>query len=96
MRSKVPEDLIEEGTMLAKVLEKYKGIEKIVTGPYPDEAHFVLELLQNAEDASATEVGFFLNRQCLEFQHNGTTFSKEDLRSITNIGDGTWAILMYP
>ena len=39
---------------------------------YPDEAHFVFELLQNAEDAGATEVGFELSAHRCSFEHNGT------------------------
>lgn len=53
---------------------------------YPDEAHFVYELLQNAEDAQATEVTFRLRRDGCHFEHNGTRlFNEEDVDSITGI-----------
>ncbi|WP_306253517.1 sacsin N-terminal ATP-binding-like domain-containing protein [Parvularcula sp. IMCC14364] len=53
---------------------------------YPDEAHFVYELLQNAEDAQATEVTFRLRREGCYFEHNGTRlFNEEDVDSITGI-----------
>lgn len=53
---------------------------------YPDEAHFVYELLQNAEDAQATEVTFRLRREGCHFEHNGTRlFNEEDVDSITGI-----------
>jgi hypothetical protein len=38
---------------------------------YPDRAHFVYELLQNAEDAGATEVTFTLMSDRLVCDHNG-------------------------
>ena len=45
---------------LADVLsdEDYSGIREIVEELYPDRAHFIYELLQNAEDAGATEAFF--------------------------------------
>lgn len=39
---------------------------------YPDPAHFVYELLQNADDAQATEAYFYLQEDTLIFKHNGT------------------------
>jgi hypothetical protein len=57
---------------------------------YPDEAHFVYELLQNAEDAMATEVSFILTQKECIIEHNGTKrFSKEDVRAITGIHNST-------
>jgi len=53
---------------------------------YPDEAHFIFELLQNAEDAGATEVSFDLTAKCCTFEHNGTRhFNEQDIRGITGI-----------
>lgn len=66
------------------------GIKKILTGLYPDNAHFVFELLQNAEDTGATYVEFRLTKESLTFVHNGQRlFTKEDVDSITNIGDSS-------
>lgn len=39
---------------------------------YPDKAHFVYELIQNADDAKATWISFILCRDGLIFKHNGT------------------------
>ena len=74
---------------LAKVLKKHTGIRRIVEELYPDSAHFIFELLQNAEDTEATEVSFELQSGCLSFEHNGRPFSEEDILSITDVGDGT-------
>jgi hypothetical protein len=39
---------------------------------YSDQAHFIYELLQNANDAKATKSSFHLTKNGLEFKHNGT------------------------
>src|SRR5947208_8081126 len=76
---------------LADVLydDDYSGIRELVEELYPDQAHFIYELLQNAEDAGATEVFFDLNPQGLAFEHNGRAFDDADVWGITNIGKGT-------
>lgn len=51
--------------------------------------HFVFELIQNAEDAKATIVEFFLKKDCLYFVHDGRPFDIDDIKSITNYGDST-------
>lgn len=57
---------------------------------YPDEAHFIYELLQNAEDAGATEVRFELLPDSCVFEHNGTRhFNEQDIRGITGIFNST-------
>jgi len=57
---------------------------------YSDSAHFIYELLQNADDAEATEASFTLNKSALCFEHNGSRiFSFEDIDSITKIGSST-------
>lgn len=53
---------------------------------YPDKAHFIYELLQNAEDANATEVRFHLHQDRLLFEHNGRSFDDDDIDAITLIG----------
>lgn len=68
----------------------YEGIKALMTQIYPDEAHFIYELLQNAEDARAHAVYFILRRDELVFGHDGEKqFDAEDIESITNIGSST-------
>ena len=63
------------------------GIKRLLTDLYPDNAHFIYELLQNAEDAQATEVRFILQEDGVKFEHNGDRlFSIEDVEAITSIG----------
>ena len=70
----------------------FEGFKRLLTNLYPDNAHFIYELLQNAEDAKASEVQFTLNADRLEFEHNGPElFDINDVESITNIGNSTKA-----
>jgi hypothetical protein len=74
---------------LARVLKKHLGIRRIVEELYPDSAHFIFELLQNAEDTNATEVEFILTNDQLAFEHNGRPFTEGDILGITDVGEGT-------
>lgn len=67
---------------------------------YPDRAHFLYELLQNAEDALARrhrqtvvsaghEVTFRLFEDRLEFRHFGDLFTEADVRAISDVLAGT-------
>jgi hypothetical protein len=57
---------------------------------YPDQAHFIFELLQNAEDAEATEAVFLLTRTSCIFEHNGKrAFTESDVKAITGIHNST-------
>lgn len=77
---------------LARVLKKHTGIRRIVEDLYPDSAHFIYELLQNAEDTGASEAYFALTPTSLVFEHNGRSFEPRDLYAITDIGEGTKAV----
>ena len=66
----------------------WEGWYKTLSALYPDNAHFVFELLQNAEDANATKVKLELLDGMLTFRHDGTRdFNKDDVYAITNVGD---------
>lgn len=66
------------------------GIRRLLTDLYPDKAHFLYELLQNAEDAGATRVEFRLEDSALIFVHDGKRlFNLKDVESITSIADST-------
>lgn len=68
----------------------YPGIKELVSEIYPEEAHFIYELLQNAEDANASSVYFEIQKTQLVFKHNGTKmFDADDIDSITNIAKST-------
>jgi hypothetical protein len=57
---------------------------------YPDRAHFVYELLANAEDAQSRRVDFELTDHRLVVRHDGTDlFSLEDVTAITGLANST-------
>ncbi len=56
-------DLLEQPYM--------KGVKSSVTEKYSDQAHFIYELLQNADDVKATKVRFVLTPAGVIFAHNG-------------------------
>jgi hypothetical protein len=66
--------LTEDREENAKILEKasMRGVKRSVVDKYSDQAHFIYELLQNADDVRATEAKFYLTPQTLYFIHNGT------------------------
>ncbi len=78
--------------------EDYQGVKTSVVDKYPESAHFVYELLQNADDVFATYAEFILFEDGLIFKHNGTIpFSITDegekplghINSITSIGNSS-------
>lgn len=67
-----------------------QGLRKLLADLYPDNAHFIYELLQNAEDAGAREVTFTLQPDGLRVEHDGSRlFDLDDIESITGIGQST-------
>jgi hypothetical protein len=67
-------DITEHRTGLSKVLEDdtIKAVKDLITNKYSEKAHFIYELIQNADDAKATRISFKLKEDGLEFIHNGT------------------------
>lgn len=60
---------------------------QIIAGMYSDPSHFIYEILQNADDAKASNVQFALTNERLEITHNGKkAFDYKDVESITTIG----------
>lgn len=58
---------------------------------YSDRTHFIFELIQNAEDAGATELTFELFDDRLELRHDGRPFSPADVRGICGVTAGAKA-----
>lgn len=75
--SALSKDRSESADMLEK--PSMRGIKNSVVEKYSDQAHFIYELLQNADDAKATIARFILESNRLIFAHNGTRhFSVSD------------------
>lgn len=69
------ERLIADRCESASMLEKpsMRGVQRSVVDKYSDQAHFIYELLQNADDVKATKAHFCLEGNGLFFTHNGQT-----------------------
>lgn len=67
------EKLAEDRNESAKTLEKpsMSGFKRSVSDKYSEQAHFIYELLQNADDVKASECYFHLKDDGLYFKHNG-------------------------
>lgn len=86
------DDLIARRRKLIEGLDANKGEVNldIFEDFYPDRAHFVYELLQNAEDAGATQITFTLRRDRLVCEHDGSrAFTEDDVAAITGIHNST-------
>jgi hypothetical protein len=65
-------------------------LEELFGKIYPDKAHFIFELLQNADDAQANHVHVELQPHQLTLSHDGARlFTIEDVEAITNMGRST-------
>ena len=83
----------ESGVQLIKALRlrgEEEAFRRLLSELYPDEAHFIYELFQNAEDARAKLCRFTLTADALDFEHDGPDlFSEKDVMSITSFGNST-------
>ena len=62
---------------------------RILVDQYSDRTHFLFELLQNAEDAEATEIEIRLMRDGLTLIHDGRDFTENDVRGICGVSAST-------
>ena len=80
---------------LIKIRKEFVEVKKkngfdlttILVGLYSDASHFVYEILQNTEDATASEITFELLCDKLVITHNGMPFSESDIEAITGISN---------
>ncbi len=56
---------------------------------YSDRTHFIFELIQNAEDAGASELTFTLFADRLEVWHDGRPFTEADVRGLSGVAQST-------
>jgi hypothetical protein len=59
---------------------------------YSERTHFIFELIQNAEDAGATELAFELFDDRLEVRHDGRPFTEADVRGVCGVGQSRKAL----
>ena len=80
-------------TISASNLKKYgtesEKILRIIINQYSDRTHFIYEILQNAEDAGASQIRFHLTDTALEIFHDGRPFDEKDIDGVCGIANGT-------
>ena len=83
------QDLISNRKVWLDSTNKNKfNLDNLLAKPYSDPAHFIFELLQNADDAGATEVEFELKSDCFVMRHNAKkNFDLKDIEGVTGIGN---------
>ena len=59
----------------------------LIKNMYSEEAHFIYELIQNAEDEGASEMFFTLTPKNLVIKHNGQPFDARDVEDICGVGE---------
>lgn len=101
------EKLVNDRKPIAKSLNSFAAseIKKVISDKYSEKAHFVYELIQNADDAEASNVRMILEEDGFYFSHDGkrhfsiTDVDSEkddyghnklgDINSITAVGKST-------
>jgi hypothetical protein len=69
-----------------RVLEALTGAMRIVEKTFTRSGHFVLEFIQNAEDAEARRVKIVLENGAIKIFNDGKPFTREDVEAICSIG----------
>uniref|UniRef100_UPI0037E884B3 uncharacterized protein n=1 Tax=Semicossyphus pulcher TaxID=241346 RepID=UPI0037E884B3 len=90
-------ELNAEGQKLMQVHQDRLGrsLDRLSTELYSKDTHFVLELIQNADDNSYSEDGevpalaFMVQRDCIIILNNETGFQERNIRAICDVGRST-------
>lgn len=77
---------IKRQNWLKSTQENNFNFDSLLAGLYSEPTHFIYELLQNAEDANATQISFLLENDKLVVSHNGRDFDFNDVDGITAVG----------
>ncbi|KAL0984014.1 hypothetical protein UPYG_G00135910 [Umbra pygmaea] len=91
-------ELNEEGHRLMNVHQERLGrsLDRLSTELYSKDTHFVLELIQNADDNSYPAEGghvpalaFVVEKDCVTVLNNETGFQEKNIRAICDVGQST-------
>ena len=80
------------GTIRAENIARYgwdTAVLDLLGHLYSDRTHFIFELIQNAEDAGASELTFTLFADRLEVRHDGRPFTEADVRGVAGVAQST-------
>lgn len=72
-----------------KSLSQVGAEELLSRRVYTDPAHFIMELLQNAEDARARQITLAVSADALVVDHDGAPFDARDVVGVLSIGQTT-------
>ncbi|XP_008291034.1 uncharacterized protein LOC103365383 isoform X2 [Stegastes partitus] len=90
--------LTAEGQKLMQVHQERLGrsLDRLSTELYSKDTHFVLELIQNADDNSypsdagvVPALAFVVERDCITVLNNETGFQEKNIRAICDVGQST-------
>lgn len=73
----------------SQALDQSRGLDLLSSDVFSEYIRFLFELIQNADDAKATEVNIEVIDSYIIVSHNGDAFSEADVRSICSVGSGT-------
>jgi hypothetical protein len=65
------------------------SLESLSSDIFTEYIRFLFELIQNADDAEASEVAIYLQNNYLIVSHSGKSFDQKDVEAICSIGEGT-------
>jgi Fe-S cluster biosynthesis and repair protein YggX len=68
------------------VLDSLAGAIDRLQKAFPRRGHFIMEFIQNADDARSTSIKIEINRDLIKILNDGQPFSKEDVESICKVG----------
>lgn len=70
-----------------------RGLHRLSSELYSKDTHFVLELVQNADDNRYTEtlpsIAFFVNVERIEVLNNEVGFEERNIRALCDVGKST-------
>ena len=69
-----------------RILEALTGAMQIIEKTFTRSGHFVLEFIQNAEDAGARRVKIMLETSAIKIFNDGKPFTRDDVEAICSIG----------
>ena len=72
-----------------RALDSLAGAMWIVEKMFARAGHFILEFIQNAEDAEATKVKVILQKDVVKILNNGVSFSRDGVEAICSVEDLT-------
>ncbi|XP_070575816.1 uncharacterized protein [Ptychodera flava] len=88
--------LTEEAANLMERLQNRtgRGLERLSTELYSKDTHFVLELVQNADDNSYDDdtspaLKFIVEKDCVTVLNNESGFRERDIRALCDVGKST-------